>query len=116
MRQLLGEAARIVIRIGGRRLGKEEAMEILHGSLSTGLGRSVRVLDAGVSSRLKHSQANAFRGGKPSPTMEHDFCFLVGAYYGPPVDLELWSDPPDGSPRRLGELRFVALTGDGTVL
>ena len=79
MRQLLGEVARIVIRIGGRRLGKEEAMEILHGSLSTGLGRSIRVLDAGVSSRVKHSQANAFRGGKPSPTMEHDFCFLVGA-------------------------------------
>ncbi len=37
--------------------------------------------------------------------------------YGLPVDLELWSDPPDGSaPRQLGELRFVALAGDGTVV
>ena len=36
--------------------------------------------------------------------------------YGLPVDLELWSDPPDGTPRRLGELRFVALDGDGTVV
>ena len=36
--------------------------------------------------------------------------------YGLPVDLELWSDPPDGPPRRLGELRFVALDGDGTVV
>ena len=36
--------------------------------------------------------------------------------YGLPVDLELWTDPPDGPPRRLGELRFVALAGDGTVL
>ena len=36
--------------------------------------------------------------------------------YGLPVDLELWSDPPDGPARRLGELRFVALAGDGTVL
>jgi len=37
--------------------------------------------------------------------------------YGPPVDLELWSDPPDGSaPRRFAELRFVALDVQGTVL
>ena len=37
--------------------------------------------------------------------------------YGLPVDIELWSDPPDGgTARRLGELRFVALAGDGTVV
>ena len=36
--------------------------------------------------------------------------------YGLPVDLELWTDPTDGPPRRLGELRFVALDGDGTVV
>ena len=36
--------------------------------------------------------------------------------YGLPVDLELWSDPPDGPPRRLRGLRFVALDDDGTVL
>ena len=79
MRELLDGAARIVIRIGGRRLGKDEAMDVLHGSLEAGLGRSARLMDGGVSSRPKRSQANAFRGSKPSPTMEHDFCFLVGA-------------------------------------
>ena len=36
--------------------------------------------------------------------------------YGLPVDLELFSDPPDGSSRRLGGFRFVAVTPDGTVI
>ncbi len=36
--------------------------------------------------------------------------------YGLPVDLELWSAPRDGPPRRLGKFRFVALDGDGTVV
>ena len=40
----------------------------------------------------------------------------VAEDYGLPDDLELWSDQPDGTPRRLGELRFVALDGDGTVI
>ena len=40
----------------------------------------------------------------------------IAADYGLPVDLELWSDPPDGAPRRLGELRFVAVDDAGTVL
>ena len=41
----------------------------------------------------------------------------IAGDYGLPVDLELWSDPSDGStPRQLGELRFVALAGDGTVV
>ena len=78
MRQLLDETARIVIRIGGRRLGKEEAMEMLNDSLNVGFRRTTRLLDSGVSSRPMRSQANAFRGAKPSPTIEHDFCFLVG--------------------------------------
>ena len=37
--------------------------------------------------------------------------------YALPTDIELWSDRPDGGPpRKLGELRFVALNGDGTVV
>ena len=37
--------------------------------------------------------------------------------YGLPTDIELWSDSPDAAlPRKLGEFRFVVLTGDGTVV
>lgn len=78
MRALLGGSARVVVRIGGRRLGKDEALDVVHESLNAGLGRSTRLMDAGVSSLPKRSQANAFRGASPSPTVEHDFCFSVG--------------------------------------
>ena len=50
---------------------------MLHESLNTGLQRSTRIMDAGASSRPKRARVNAFRGATPSPTMEHDFCFLV---------------------------------------
>ena len=37
--------------------------------------------------------------------------------YSLPTDLELWSDPPDGSPsRQLADLRFVALDGNGAIV
>ena len=37
--------------------------------------------------------------------------------YGLPTDIELWSDNPDGDPaRRLAELRFVAVDGQGNVV
>ena len=37
--------------------------------------------------------------------------------YGLPTDIELWSDrPAAGPPKKLGEFRFVALDGDGTVV
>ena len=38
--------------------------------------------------------------------------------YGLPVDIELWSDSPDGPApsRKLGELRFVALDGNGNLV
>ena len=37
--------------------------------------------------------------------------------YGLPTDIELWSDHPDaGAPRKLGELRFVAVDGAGNVV
>ena len=75
---LLADKARIVVRIGGRRFTGDERMEILRNSLQCGIGRSVHLVDAGVSSPVKHTQASAFRGAKPSPTVEHDFCFLLG--------------------------------------
>ena len=37
--------------------------------------------------------------------------------YALPTDIELWSDDPDGGPaRKLGELRFVAVDGQGNVV
>ncbi|MCY3813567.1 MAG: hypothetical protein OXH15_17375 [Gammaproteobacteria bacterium] len=62
----------------------------------------------GITECFLHAE-NAKEGAK-------DAARQIAEDYGLPVDVELWSDPPDGAPRRLGELRFVALAGDGTVL
>ena len=62
----------------------------------------------GITECFLHAE-NAEEGAK-------DAARQIAEDYGLPVDLELWSDPPDGPPRRLGELRFVALDGDGTVV
>ena len=77
MAPLLGDEVRIVVRIGGRKLAKEEVLELLESSLKCATQRSVRLQDEGVTSWVKHTQANAFRGSRPSPTVEHDFCFLI---------------------------------------
>ena len=63
----------------------------------------------GITECFLHAE-NATEGAK-------DAARQIVEDYGLPTDLELWSDPPDGgTPRRLAELRFVALDGDGTVL
>ena len=74
---LLADETRIVVRIGGRRLTKDEILEALMTSLKGAIRRSIQLVDAGVSSPVRHTQANTFRGAKPSPTVEHDFCFLL---------------------------------------
>ncbi len=74
---LVANKARFVVRIGGRRLEKAEALSSLCNTLTSGLGRAVRPADNGVTSSVKSSQANSFRGAKASPTVEHDFCFIV---------------------------------------
>ena len=74
---LLAEQARVVIRIGGRRLGKTELRDGLLRSLAGGLGRDVRLLDDGVTTEAGGTQANVFRGAKVSRIEEHDFCFAV---------------------------------------
>ena len=75
---LLAKEARIVVRIGGRKLTKEEARDGLEGSIYNAVNRSVRLIDDGVTSEVKYSQSNAFRGSKASLMFEHDFCFQVG--------------------------------------
>ena len=74
---LLAERARIVIRIGGRRLQKSDFRQGLVRSLRLGLGRAVRLLDDGVTTEVGKTQANVFRGSKVSRFEEHDFCFAV---------------------------------------
>ena len=74
---LLAERARMVIRIGGRRLQKAELKEGLLRSLTLGLDRSVRLVDDGVTTEVGKTQANVFRGSKVSCFEEHDFCFAL---------------------------------------
>ena len=74
---LLASEARIVVRIGGRELTKEEMRHNLERTLRSATGRGVDLMDVGVTSLVKHTQANTFRGSKPTPTVEHDFCFIV---------------------------------------
>lgn len=63
----------------------------------------------GVTECFLHVE-NAEEGAK-------DAAQQIAEDYGLPVDLELWSDRPDCGPAsKLGDLRFVAVTGDGTVL
>jgi len=73
---LLADRARIVVRIGGRRVSKDEALQGLTMTLKRGLKRKVRLADSGVSSEIMRSQANVFRGGI-AKSKEHDFCFLI---------------------------------------
>ena len=74
---LLAERARLVIRIGGRRLRKAEVRHELFRTLHSGLERDGRLSAPGKTSPIINTQANAFRGTKVSPSVEHDFCFVV---------------------------------------
>ena len=62
----------------------------------------------GITECFLHA-ANAAEGAQ-------DAARQIAEDYGLPVDLQLWSDPADRPPRRVAELRFVALADDGTVL
>ncbi len=77
MSDLLADECRLVVRIGGRRFGKGEVRSDLLATMSSGLGRQVALIDSGVTSEVKRSQASSFRGSRPSASFEHDFCFRV---------------------------------------
>lgn len=74
---LLASQARIVVRIGGRKLSKEEMFEGLLKGLNHATGRDVQPADDGVTTPVKRTQANSFRGAKASIAVEHDFCFIL---------------------------------------
>ena len=69
--------ARLIIRSGGRRLRKAEVRHELSRTLGSGLERDVRLTDPGETSPIVNTQTNAFRGTKVSPSVEHDFCFVI---------------------------------------
>ncbi|MCY4347006.1 MAG: DNA methyltransferase [Aestuariivita sp.] len=77
LRPLLASEVRMVVRIGSRKLKKEELSKRLIETLSEGTGMLVQLFDGGFTSPIERSQANSFRGSKASPIEEHDFCFIL---------------------------------------
>lgn len=76
--QLLGEQVKVVVRIGGNDVSKDELLCGLQGSLQEGLpSRAVRLLYAGVTTVIKKPQTNAFHPRVSSRKFEHDFVFSV---------------------------------------
>ena len=79
LRPMLAKQAQIVVRIGGRRLQKEEVRTELLQSLKSGLMRDIQLIDSDLTSEVPNTQANVFRGAKVSSCVEHDFHFAVHA-------------------------------------
>jgi len=76
VRPLLATPARLILRIGGRKLDHATCGSELEQSLEQGLGRSVRRVESHVS-RIRGNQARAFRPGAAGCQVELDFHFLV---------------------------------------
>lgn len=64
----------------GEVLLNAEGLNVLRsgGNLSEAHASTQPAVDGGVTSPVKRTQANTFRGPKASPTDEHDFCSIVG--------------------------------------
>jgi hypothetical protein len=73
---LLKASAVVVVRIGGMRLGFEEARDQLKNSLTAAFDK-VRLMDAGYVSELRHRQTDSFRPGTTGRRVEFDFRFRV---------------------------------------
>lgn len=73
---LLAPQARLVVRIGGRHLDKDEIACSLTKSLQDGMKRNVTPT-GDASSEVRQSQATAFRGARPTSMVEHDFVFSL---------------------------------------
>ena len=70
---MLAPASRFVVRIGGRRIERDATKELLKESIARGTNRHVRLLDKGVTTEIRKTQANVFRGKSLPPAVEHDF-------------------------------------------
>jgi hypothetical protein len=73
---LLRDDARVIVRIGGKRLGFAEARDRLTETLATGLGRPIELVEQRTTT-IRQGQLRAFRPGASGTGVEHDFHFAV---------------------------------------
>lgn len=76
LRDLLADGARLIIRIGGRRLDRGSSQAELARSLSVGLSTGVRLLES-RESRIRGNQVRTFRPGAEGCQIEFDFHFTL---------------------------------------
>jgi hypothetical protein len=76
MAPLLSRDAHLIIRIGGKRLSKEEIEEGLTDTLEEGLEKDLRLLES-KSSEIVSGQIRTFRPTAAAASTEHDFHFIV---------------------------------------
>lgn len=76
---LLRDKARLVVRIGGKRLDLDTARQGLTESLRIGLGRRIRLEDARTSA-TDAGQGRVFSAKGPSHVIEYDFNFVCTAH------------------------------------
>lgn len=75
---LLKREAHIIIRIGGKRLSKQDLEEGLTDSLEDGLEKKLYLLQS-KTSEITSGQIRTFQPSAPSNSTEHDFHFVVGS-------------------------------------
>ena len=73
MAPVLAPVVRFVVRIGGRKVSIETARCRLKQSIEQGTGRKAQLLDAGVTTEIRKTQASVFRGRDLPKSHEHDF-------------------------------------------
>jgi len=76
LRDLLAEDARLIIRIGGRKLDRTSSQMALERSLDVGLSACVKLLES-RESRIRGSQSRAFRPGSEGCQVEFDYHFAL---------------------------------------
>ncbi len=73
---LLRDDARVVVRIGGKRLPYADARDGLEATLCSGLDRRIDLVEQRTT-RIRQGQLRAFRPGVTDTGIEHDFHFVM---------------------------------------
>lgn len=76
MEPLMQHDARIVVRIGGKKMTRSEILDSLTNSLGRGMGRTVSLIDEHTS-EVTGSQLRSFLPDVTRPSVEHDFHFQM---------------------------------------